>query len=48
MRLWLPWDSRVGEYHRVDAFLRSDGHLCGLAGASLLLSRRNCRAAVCT
>ena len=32
----------------VDAFLGSDGDLCGLAVASPLLSRRNCRAAVCT
>jgi hypothetical protein len=38
----------AGEYHRVDAFLSSDRDLCGLAGASLLLSRRNCKAAVCT
>ena len=44
---WLPKDSRAGEYHRVDAFLSSDGDLCGLAVASPLLSRRNCRAAVC-
>ena len=37
----------AGEYQRVDAFLSSDGDLCGLAVASLLLSRRDCRAAVC-
>ena len=29
------------------AFLSSDGDLCGLAVASPLLSRRDCRAAVC-
>jgi len=45
---WLPKDSCAGEYHRVDAFLGSDGDLCGLAVASSLLSQRNCRAAVCT
>ena len=44
---WLPKDSRAGEYHRVDEFLSSDGDLCGLAVASPLLSRRDCRAAVC-
>ena len=45
---WLPKDSRAGEYNRVDAFLSGDGDPCGLAVASLLLSRRNCKAAVCT
>ena len=44
---WLPKDSRAGEYHRVDEFLSSDGDLCGLAVARPLLSRRDCRVAVC-
>jgi len=29
----MPKASRAGEYHRVDAFLSSDGDPCGLAVA---------------